>query len=89
LLKQFAKRQRATVLNERLASELTSAITTPADVQLRDQVLDALSQLSISDREIVQLSAWEELARTKLLLFSESPTMQRAFASIEPNNALP
>jgi RNA polymerase sigma-70 factor (ECF subfamily) len=66
LLKQFAKRQRATVLNERLASELTSAITTPADVQLRDQVLDALSQLSISDREIVQLSAWEELAPNEI-----------------------
>lgn len=66
LLKQFAKRQRTTVLNERLASELTSIFTTPTDVQLHDQVLNALSQLSISDREIIQLSAWEELAPNEI-----------------------
>jgi RNA polymerase sigma-70 factor (ECF subfamily) len=66
LLKQFAKRQRTTVLNERLASELTSIFTTPTDVQLHDQVLNALSHLSISDREIIQLSAWEELAPNEI-----------------------
>jgi len=66
LFKQFAKRQRATVLDERLASELTSAFTTPTDVQLRDRVLNALSQLSVSDREIVELSAWDELAPNEI-----------------------
>ena len=66
LFKQFARRQRATVLNERLASEITSAFTTPTDVQLRDQVLNALSHLSVSDREIVELSAWEELAPNEI-----------------------
>lgn len=66
LFKQFATRRRATVLNERLASELSSVVATPTNVQLRDQIRSALLQLSISDREIVQLSAWEELAPNEI-----------------------
>lgn len=61
LLKEFTKSQRATALNERLVVELRSAITIPGNEEVLAGVLNALSLLSPSDREIVELSAWEEL----------------------------
>jgi RNA polymerase sigma-70 factor (ECF subfamily) len=66
LFKQLANQQHATVLNERLASELTATFTPPADIELRELVLTAVSQLIRSDREIVELSAWEELAPNEI-----------------------
>lgn len=61
LFKQFKKKQHVTALNERLAVELRSVATTQGNDEVRGGVHNALSQLSKSDREIVELSAWEDL----------------------------
>jgi RNA polymerase sigma-70 factor (ECF subfamily) len=62
LAKQFKKRQLTIRINERLATELRTASPTPATDGVGSEMHKALSQLSKSDREIVELSAWEELA---------------------------
>jgi RNA polymerase sigma factor (sigma-70 family) len=68
LSKQFKKRQITTAINQRLATELRSIVTTSKNEEVESAVLRALSQLSRSDRELVELSAWEELAPGEIAL---------------------
>jgi RNA polymerase sigma factor (sigma-70 family) len=62
LFKQLRKRQRTTAISERLATELRSVAATSKGDVAEDNARRALSQLSKSDREIVELSAWEDLS---------------------------
>jgi RNA polymerase sigma-70 factor (ECF subfamily) len=66
LSKQFKKRQLTTATNQRMATELRSIATNSKNDQVESGVLRALSQLSKSDREMVELSAWEELSPTEI-----------------------
>lgn len=59
LLKHFTNAQRAATLNNRLATELRSVATASTNVEIGWEVRHALSQLSTSDREMVELSVWE------------------------------
>jgi RNA polymerase sigma-70 factor (ECF subfamily) len=61
LLKRHTRRQLTIAISERLKTELRSVATTSMDHRLEGAVHGALSELSKSDREIVELSAWEEL----------------------------
>jgi len=82
LFKLYKKRQLSTAINERLATELRSVVTTSRNDWDGGAVDTALSQLSKSDREIVELSAWEEWLQARLPLCSESPRMQLVCDSI-------
>jgi len=61
LFKLYKKRQLSTAINERLATELRSVVTTSRN-DWEEVLWTGTFQLSKSDREIVELSAWEELA---------------------------
>jgi len=61
LLKQHKRRQFTIAISERLKTELRSVAMTSTDDRLEGAVHGALSELSKSDREVVELSAWEEL----------------------------
>ena len=65
-LKQFTKSQRAVTLNERLASELRTISTSSKNEEIASDVRKALSRLTESDREIVELSAWENLTPAEI-----------------------
>lgn len=61
LYKHFEKKRRAFALNERLAAELRLVFATSKKDEIGSDLRYALSQMSESDREIVELSAWEDL----------------------------
>lgn len=78
LFKLYKKRQLSTAINERLATELRSVVTTSRNDWDGGAVDTALSQLSKSDREIVELSAWEELAPGEIaIVLGISPNAAR------------
>ena len=78
LFKLYNKRQLSTAINERLATELRSVVTTSRNDWDGGAVDTALSQLSKSDREIVELSAWEELAPGEIaIVLGISPNAAR------------
>jgi RNA polymerase sigma factor (sigma-70 family) len=66
LSKQFKKRQLTTAINQRLATELRFALSYSTGDWEESMVHRALAQLSKSDREIVELSAWEELSPAEI-----------------------
>ncbi len=66
LFKQFKKRQLTTAINQRLAMELRLALSNSKGDLEEGMVHRALAQLSKSDREIVELSAWEELSPVEI-----------------------
>ena len=66
LSKQFKKRQITTAINQRLATELRFALSNSKSDWEESIVRRALAQLSRSDREIVELSAWEELSPAEI-----------------------
>jgi RNA polymerase sigma factor (sigma-70 family) len=66
LSKQFKKRQLTTAINQRLATELRFALSNSKSEWEESMVHRALAQLSKSDREIVELSAWEELSPSEI-----------------------
>ena len=65
-LKQFTKSQRATTLNDRLTLELRSVAPAPKGDEIGSDVRKAFSRLTQSDREIVELSAWEGLTPAEI-----------------------
>jgi RNA polymerase sigma-70 factor, ECF subfamily len=64
--KQFKKRQLTTAINQRLATELRITLSNSKSDWEESIVQRALAQLSRSDREIVELSAWEELSPSEI-----------------------
>ena len=68
LLKGATRRRSHGVLVERLAGELRTAgaVPPPVDVEDRDRLLAALAGLPEVDREILTLSAWEDLTPSEI-----------------------